>query len=212
MANDVHNQRSVAADTPRPMLSTSMSLLAGLRAQDREAWRVFVSLYLPLVVRWCHRKGLDEADIADIAQEVFRRVTQNLPRFHKEEASHSFRGWLCRIVHAEIAEFYRRRDRVQPAQGGSDALSWLYRQPDLPLAPPDGEEAQHEERFVFQEAVQAIRAEFSERHWQMFWRVAIDGNSATAVAAEFDATPAAVRQAKSRVLRRLREVVGEVCE
>jgi RNA polymerase sigma-70 factor (ECF subfamily) len=45
----------------------------------------------------------------------------------------------------------------------------------------------------------------------MFWRVAVDGNPAMAVAAEFGATPAAVRKAKSGVLRRLRETVGDVC-
>ena len=187
MRNDAEGGRD-AAETPRPMLSTSLSLLAGLRAQDREAWRAFVSLYLPLVVRWCHRKGLEEADISDIAQEVFRRVTQNLPRFRKEETSDSFRGWLCRIVHGEIADFFRRRNLVKPAAGGSEAFSWLHRQPDRTLAESDPEEAQHEERFVFQEAVQAIRSEFSEQHWQMFWRVAVDGNPAKAVAAEFGNT------------------------
>ena len=53
---------------------------------------------------------------------------------------------------------------------------------------------------------------FTERMWQIFWRVTVDGNSATAVAEEFGATPAAVRQIKSRILRRLKQIVGDVAQ
>jgi RNA polymerase sigma-70 factor (ECF subfamily) len=192
------------------MLSTSLSLVAGLRAQDGDAWRAFVKLYAPLVVRWCRKQGLNDADAADVAQEVFRRVTRDLPRFRNEAASDTFRGWLYRIAQHQIADYFRRRDRVQPAEGGSDALSWLHRQPERPDAEPDEQEACHEEQFLLQQAVHTIRNGFSDRHWQIFWRVAVDGNPADAVAAEFEATPAAVGQVKSRVLRRLREAVGEV--
>jgi RNA polymerase sigma-70 factor (ECF subfamily) len=201
-----------AADTPRGVLSTSLSLLAGLRAQDHEAWRAFVALYAPLVVRWCHRQGLDEADVADVTQEVFRCVFQSLPLFRKETPADNFRGWLCRITHRQIAEFFRRRQPLLRAEGGSDQLSWLQRQAEPALAEPDSEEARQEERFLFQQAVQTVRGEFSDKHWQIFWRVAVDGQPAAAVAAEFGTTPAAVRQAKARVLRRLKEVVGIVAD
>ena len=209
MAHGDYDGRA-ATDTPLTGLQTSLSLIAGLRAHDHDAWRTFVALYAPLVVRWCHRQGLADADVADVAQEVFRRVSLDLVRFRKAGASDSFRGWLCRITHRQIADFFRRRHSVPPAQGGSAALSWLNRQPDRPLAEPDEEEARQEERYLFQQAVQMIRCEFSENHWQMFWRVTVDCVPAPVVAAEFGTSPAAVRQAKSRVLRRLREAVGEV--
>jgi RNA polymerase sigma-70 factor (ECF subfamily) len=46
----------------------------------------------------------------------------------------------------------------------------------------------------------------------MFWRTAVDGSPASVVAEEFGTTSAAVRQAKARVLRRLKEAVGDVCD
>jgi RNA polymerase sigma-70 factor (ECF subfamily) len=199
-----------ASETPHAFLTTSLSLLDGLRARNCDSWRAFVGLYAPLVVRWCHRQGLNEADVADVAQEVFSRVSQFLPRFHKEEPTDSFRGWLCRLTHNQIIDFFRTRDKTHPAQGGSDMLSWLHRQPEKVVTEPDAEDARNEEHFLFLQAVQAVRGEFSELHWRMFWRVAVEGNAAPAVAAEFGVTPAAVRQAKSRVLRRLREAVGDV--
>jgi RNA polymerase sigma-70 factor (ECF subfamily) len=192
------------------VLSTSASLLDGLWAQNRDAWHSFVSLYAPLVIRWCQRHGLSEADVPDVAQEVFTRVSQALPRFRKETPAHSFRGWLCRITHDQIADFFRKRDSALQVQGGSQVLSWLHQLPDRSFPEPAGEEASREERFLFQQAVRTIRSEFSDHHWQIFWRVTVDGNPAADVAAEFGATPAAVRQVKSRVLRRLREAVGEV--
>ena len=93
----------------RRELPTRISLLVGLAAQEEPAWREFTRLYAPLVVRWCHRRGLPEADIADVAQDVFLKVSRGIHDFRKETAADSFRGWLCRITHHEIANHYRRR-------------------------------------------------------------------------------------------------------
>ena len=53
------------------------------------------------------------------------------------------------------------------------------------------------------------RAEFSDPHWQAFWRTAVDGVPAAEVAEELNYSTAAVYQAKSRVLARLREMLGD---
>jgi DNA-directed RNA polymerase specialized sigma24 family protein len=104
-------------------LPTSLSLLARLRRRDGQEWQMFVSLYVPLVVRWCQRRGLAEVDIADVTQEVFRKVVRSLDLFRKETATDSFRGCLCRITPREIAQFFRRRGLADvPARGGG----WQY--------------------------------------------------------------------------------------
>jgi RNA polymerase sigma-70 factor (ECF subfamily) len=82
--------------------------------------------------------------------------------------------------------------------------------PDRPSAEPEGEDVREETRYLYQKAVQAARGEFPDRTWQMFWRLAVDGNPAPRVAEEFGTTPAAVRQVKSRVLRRLKQLVGDL--
>jgi hypothetical protein len=43
-------------------------------------------------------------------------------------------------------------------------------------------------------------------------RVVVDGNSPTAIAKEFGCTLGMVRQAKWRILRRLKQIVGDVAE
>ncbi len=58
-------------------------------------------------------------------------------------------------------------------------------------------------------ALDLVRGEFAERTWHMFWQTVIDGRATAAVAADLGVTDATVRQARSRILRRLKEEVGD---
>jgi RNA polymerase sigma-70 factor, ECF subfamily len=46
----------------------------------------------------------------------------------------------------------------------------------------------------------------------MFWRTTVEDRAPVDLAAELGVTPAAVRKAKSRVLRRLKEEFGELIQ
>ena len=66
-------------------------------------------------------------------------------------------------------------------------------------------------RLAFEtEAVRRVRCEFEDKTWQMFWRIAVDGKNAATIAEELGVTPATVRKAKSRILRRLKQEVGDL--
>jgi RNA polymerase sigma-70 factor (ECF subfamily) len=60
--------------------------------------------------------------------------------------------------------------------------------------------------------VELVRGEFEERTWQAFWLTTIDGRAPAALADELGMTSAAIRQAKSRVLRRLKQEMGELLD
>jgi RNA polymerase sigma-70 factor (ECF subfamily) len=55
-----------------------------------------------------------------------------------------------------------------------------------------------------------VRHEFEDRTWRAFWRVTVEGHPTADVAVEMGITSSAIRQAKSRVLRRLKEEIGEL--
>jgi RNA polymerase sigma-70 factor (ECF subfamily) len=186
-------------------------LLDRLRARDQDSWRQCLALYTPLILRWSLRQGLAEPDAADVAQNVFHIIAEHVGQFEKDSEGGSFRGWLCRITHRAIADFRRRRETAVPA-GGTDAQLRLQEIPDRPIREPDPDDALQETSYLYQKAIQAARAEFPERMWQIFWRQAVDGNPAPRVAEEFGTTPAAVRQIKSRVLRRLKQLVGDLAD
>jgi RNA polymerase sigma-70 factor (ECF subfamily) len=191
-------------------LPTSPSLLSRLRNRDAEGWRMFLALYTPLVVRWCKRQRLNLDDTADIAQDVFQKVSAHIDEFRKESATDSFSAWLCRVTHNAIVDLARRNQVT--VKGGTDTLMRLNAVAPRAVVEPDEQDCNAETRYLYEEAMKAAQREFSDRMWRMFWRVVVDGNPAQAVAQEFDTTPAAIRQAKSRVLRRLKQLVGDLAD
>src|SRR5262249_7862489 len=137
-------------------------------------------------------------------------VAKGLSGFRRDRPGDSFRGWLRGITRNQVLLYFRRNQGRHPPEGGSDALERLHELPD-PLPDSVEEEAQ-EISHLYRRVVEQVRDEFEEHTWHMFWRTVIEGRAATAVAEERGVSPAAVRQAKSRVLRRLRQEMGELLE
>jgi RNA polymerase sigma-70 factor (ECF subfamily) len=104
---------------------------------------------------------------------------------------------------------WRRRNLNQPrGEGGSEMLQALQDVAD-PLGNPD-EEEQVQLSALYRRALDLLRPEFEERTWEAFYRTVVDGRSPAALTAELGMTAPAIRQAKSRILRRLKEEVGDV--
>jgi RNA polymerase sigma-70 factor, ECF subfamily len=196
-------------DESQPGQLTSLSLLGRARANDQDAWARLTSLYRPLVAFWCRRARCPAEEVEDVTQEVFAAAAAGLATFRRDRPGDSFRGWLRGITRNQVLMYFRRnRGRPQPV-GGSDALGQVQNLPDLLVEP--AEEAA-EVSLVYRRAVAQVRGEFEQRTWHLFWRTVVEGISPAAVAEEMHTTPAAIRQAKSRVLRRLKQEMGEVLE
>lgn len=189
---------------------TSPSLLARARQRDAMAWRELVDLYAPLVAHWCRRCGLDANDAADCMQDVFASVAMTLDCYEPRAASGTFRAWLWTISRNKVRDLIRKKSRHPSATGGSTAWQALANVPaesEIPDAEPTGAEQLNE---LVRRGVEQVRGEFESQTWQAFWRTAIDGIPTAVVAAELGVTPAAIRQSRSRVLRRLRQQLGDV--
>lgn len=191
--------------------STSSSLIRRAQRRDPEAWRRLVDLYGPLVFYWCRRGGLASPDAADVFQEVFASVSASLERFSPQREG-TFRGWLWTITRNKLRDHYRHHANEAQAAGGTDAYHRLAELPDQwpgdSVDPRDRSEIQS----LYRRALDLVRSEFEERTWQAFWRSVIEGQDTAQVAAGLGLTPNAVRQYKSRVLRRLRRELGDVSE
>lgn len=79
-------------------------------AKDVPPFAEVFRTYSPFVWRVLLRLGVAEADIDDVAQEVFLGVHRNLPRF---EGRCSLRTWVYGICHRRAVD-YRRRASVRP--------------------------------------------------------------------------------------------------
>ncbi len=199
-----------ADDRARSGGSTSRSLLAGAKLDDPSAWERMVRLYAPLVASWCRRWGVAEQDVGDLLQDVFSAVASHLDRFRKEQPGDTFRGWMATIARNKVRDHFRRRAGEPAATGGTEAALHMQQIPDLNAienVPALSDDPLFDELLL--KALESIRAEFHERTWQAFWRVAVDGRTALDVGADLNMKPGAVRVAKSRVLLRLRRELGD---
>jgi RNA polymerase sigma-70 factor (ECF subfamily) len=186
----------------------STGLLAGLQACQGEAWHRLVRLYGPVVYDWCQRQGLQASDADDVVQEVFRTVLARIADFHRDRAGDTFRGWLWTITRNKLGDHLRRRAAQPLAAGGSEARERLEQLPanELTDASAAGSPGAQE---LYRRALDLIRGEFEEQTWQAFWRVVGEGRRPADVAAEMGLSLNAVYLAKSRVLRALRETLGD---
>jgi RNA polymerase sigma-70 factor (ECF subfamily) len=186
--------------------STSLTLLERVRGRDEEAWRNLLRLYAPLVERWCGHWGVRGQDADDVRQDVFQAVWRNVDSFRRDRPGDTFRGWLRIITRHKLIDHSRRRNNEPEAQGGSDAHRNLQQIAEQQL-PEDKEE---DLGGLYHRALELVRGEFESRTWDAFWRAAVDGHPPAVIAADLGITPAAVRKAKSRVLHRLRQEVGDL--
>jgi RNA polymerase sigma-70 factor (ECF subfamily) len=192
----------------RPGQATPISLLERVRANDADAWHRLVTLYRPLVLFWCARAQLKAEDAEDIAQCVFVAASNGLNGFRHDRAGDTFRGWLRTVTHNEILQLFRRNKGRPQADGGSDAWENLQELADPIAGVEDAEEA--EVGQIYRRALEQVRGEFEERTWRAFWLSAIEGRTPASIADAMGMSPAAIRQAKSRVLRRLKSEMGEL--
>jgi RNA polymerase sigma-70 factor (ECF subfamily) len=186
---------------------TRPSLLVRLRdAHDHEAWADFVRLYAPAVYRFARRKGLQDADAADLTQEVLRGVAGSIGRLDFDPRQGMFRSWLFTLAHRRLCDWLTSRQRREQGSGDSATMQMLHDQPER----GDEEEWEHDlEREAFARAAEKIRPAFSEATWQAFWQTAIEGKSGKDVARALGISVGAVYLAKSRVMVRLKQQVAE---
>lgn len=192
-----------------PPASTIYSLLQDARALDAQAWQKLIGLYGPLVLAWCRQAGLDPADRADVTQDVFFAVHKGLPQYQHRKAGGTFRGWLLTITRNLIRDFQRRTFGQPTGQGGSAHQTNLANQPEPLTGLTDGELTPALQE-LYRRAIALLESEFEPQTFAAFRMLVVDGKTGDETAQALGLRRSAVYNAKSRVLRRLREELGEV--
>jgi RNA polymerase sigma-70 factor (ECF subfamily) len=134
-----------------------------------------------------------------VAQEVLGQVARSIGGFDYQPGRGRFRDWLGTVTRHKIARWAEHRGRG-PAVADLSADE---------LAAPGGDPEWSDEFYarVLGAALERIRGDFEPRIWDAFERAWAGDRPAPEVAEALGMTLESVYQAKSRVLRRLREEV-----
>jgi len=180
-------------------METSSSLLIKVRDQgDAASWREFVTIYEPLIIGYCRKRGLADHDARDVAQDVFVRLLKALPKFELDRSRGRFRTWLWQVTVSAMTDPARGEHRREAAE-----RAWRETRNE-----PDDQAIWRKlfQRRVLDCALAKVRAQTSDRAWACFERHLILGQAAAVVAGDLGMTEGAVFTAASRVLAQVREV------
>jgi RNA polymerase sigma factor (sigma-70 family) len=192
--------------------STRPSLLVRLRDhQDHLAWAQFVEVYAPLIYRYVRKRGLQDADAADLTQTCLRQVAAHVGTLEYDPQRGTFRGWLFTIVRHRLQDFRARPHHLYQGSGDSQVQRLLENQAALEAE----EEGQWEREYrcnLFTWAAAQVQPRVQDTTWRAFWLTAVEGMPGKEVAQQLGLTVAAVYVARSRVMAHLQTLIREVQE
>jgi RNA polymerase sigma-70 factor (ECF subfamily) len=207
-ATDAKQTEHLRAEEPNPAAAyvTRASIFARLKSPEpksREtAWREFFARYGPIIIGFAKRCGASQQDIDDIVQDVTANFFAISGDFSYNPAKGRFRGWLktC-TVRAAI----RRAGKNLRFQGVP-----LDDRPDIEVAVEPVWDDVWEKELV-NRALQLLRESTGDGlPFRAFEQYVLLDRPANVVAKELNTTVENIHQAKSRMTRRLRELVNQL--
>lgn len=188
---------------------TTTKLLDALRDQSNEpVWRHIDSRFRPVIAGLARRLGLRDADADEVAQHTLSEFVQAYRDGRYDRAKGRLSSWILGIAHHTTLKFLRSGKRERGV-GGSD---------DDPVPEVPDETAlrsiwtDERDRAILDRAMGMIRDEsaMDDRTLTAFELVGLRGVPAPEAAVQCGMTVDQVYVAKSRVVRRLRELVAEL--
>ena len=188
---------------------TRPSLLERIRdPSDTVAWQDFVTLYAPLIYAYGRRRGLQDADAADVSQAVFQSIAQAISGFRYDATRGRFRSWLFTVTRNQVSKMLLKKAQL-PISGDKEHARF---EEQIDSATERERWDREHEQHLFHWAAAKARDEFQEKTWLAFRMVAVDGKSVAETSESLGMTPGAIYIAKSRVTSRLRQMIQSVEE
>lgn len=188
---------------------TRASLIDRLRDQeDRDAWDEVLAIYGPLVFRMALRQGLQRADAEDVVQQVFTAIFQSVEKWLEQSERGRFRNWLIGIGRNVALNTLNRKPKGGIGIGGMEGHDMLER-----LKAEENELASEfdieYQREVYRWAAQRVQADVDPKTWEAFRMTHVEGVSIGDAAKRLGVGVGHVYVARSRVMKRLQNLVSQ---
>lgn len=196
-------------------IPTRVSIFTQLKRDEEAAWSRFVDEYGPMIVAWCRRRSLTEAETADVTQSVLLKLLMVMRESRYDHRKGSFRSWLKTVTNNAVRDVMRSNQRSGRGTGDSVLLRQFHALQASPSLDDLNECIDTEyQQMTLREAECRVKQRVRDFTWRAYEMTAIEGRPAREVADALNLKIAEVYVAKSRVIRMLREEVQriEACE
>jgi RNA polymerase sigma factor (sigma-70 family) len=200
-----------SADAAPSADRTPPTLIRRVQENQPDAWDSFVRIYRPLLCRWAQRRlRVPPADVENAVQNVLLRLLGKVREYQPERGR--FRAWLLTLTRNTVTDFWRRKQhQIGEGVGGSG-----HRQQMEEVAATGEEPGEAERRAECRELVRRALDELRRatrlqpQTLRAFRLFVLEGQPASAVAAELGVETDAVYVAVGRVKARLQKLFAEV--
>jgi RNA polymerase sigma-70 factor, ECF subfamily len=200
----------ISDSSQRPPTLISSTILRGVQSHDEEAWNRFYAIWQPIVYALCRRAGVAPQDAEEIVQNVFLKISHGIGGFERQ----SFRAWIQTITRTTMIDHQRSCQNCPAVFGGTG--TWIEKIEDRRVSQDrasDGDFADDDvesvpessQEFLVHRLLEVVAKDFHPTTYQAFERTVLENARPLDVAKELGITAKAVRAAKYRVLKRVRE-------
>jgi len=183
-------------------LQTRASLLSRMRqGHDQDGWQVFFDTYWKLIYGTAIKAGLTDDEAEEAVQETVITVSKSLESYDRERGA--FKQWLLAITRFRILDQFRRRkpqlQRSSTPGGDDDRTATVERVPDPKSLELDAIWKEEWKRNLVHVAMERIKGQVNETHYQIFYLTSVKEIAAAEVAKALQVNLAQVYLAKSRI-------------
>lgn len=175
---------------------------------DHEIWQEFVTIYRPIIYRLARKRGMQDADAQDLAQQVLLSIAGSIERWQKTDESVRFRHWLRRVAKNAICNALTRRPHDRGVGGTS--IQALFESQCVVDDNFENEVELEYRRELFLRAASIVRRDVAAETWEVFQLAVIEGVPIEEIAARMSKSVGAAYAARGRVMNRLRRLVEEM--
>lgn len=181
--------------------NTSTTLLDRLCSDsDERDWEFFLRLYQPFIHRQLLARRIPPGEVDDLCQETMVQICRGIRTFDHNGRTGAFRNWLKTIVSQRVWRYMQAKPPKE--------MSTMSRSEEQ--CPADDEFSvlweQEHDAFLVNRILDLVKGEFTATTWEAFDRQVLREQAPSFVAVQLRLTTNAVMIAKSRVMRRLREI------
>ncbi len=182
--------------------TTRPSLLERVRDPANDAaWAEFDLRYGELILRYCHRCGLQHSDAEDVRQIVLMSLASALRSFEYRPQRGRFRSYLGRVVRNAVTRHATRPDGRMPVLCIDETAA------DGADEPPDERWEQEWVAHHLRRAMQTIRQTTDPGRVEIFDRL-LAGATVAQIAGEYGMTTDAIHKIKQRTRDQLKQIIA----